>query len=151
MQLESLYHSVKHMGYKFNTRNFQKQWRSHRGNGANVQCRAYERQNSRLALNYIFCKSRSPLRSRCKTLRSSLRSRSIVYRDLRLPLRSRSSCATHRGLIQHCFELRHSSTLFNVHRDKLTTSPVFPNKFVYLCCVDVQHKKRRPVVRQICQ
>ena len=42
-----------------------------------------ERQNSRSALNCIFCKSRSPLRSRCTTLRSSLRSRSIVYRDLR--------------------------------------------------------------------
>jgi hypothetical protein len=34
--------------------------------------------------------ARSSLRSRYTTLRSSLRSRSIIYRDLRSPLRSRS-------------------------------------------------------------
>ena len=91
-----------------------------------------ERQNSRSALNYIFCKPRSPLFSRSTTLRSALRSRSIVFRDLRSSLRSRSSEFWPAPLPLPVAQLilntvRHCSILFI-----MTASPFYTSKFIYL-------------------
>ena len=89
-----------------------------------------ERQSSRSALNYIFCKPLSPLRSRSTTLHSSLRSRSIVFRDLRSSLRSRSPDFWPAPLpvAQPILNtVRHCSRLFI-----MIASPFYPNKFIYL-------------------
>jgi len=96
--------------------------------------RAYEQSVSgKIAAqrSTTFLKSHSPLLSCSVTLRSSLRSSSIVFRDLRSSLRSCStdfwlsapapSCTTH---TQHC------SALFILFI--MTASPFYPNKLICL-------------------